>query len=50
MIAPPQGVGISKGALDEALKKAERRTLKWQIISLALGITSIIEGILLALL
>jgi hypothetical protein len=46
MGAPPQGMGISKKTLDDALMEERRKTRIWQVISLILAIISVVLGII----
>lgn len=46
MSYPPQGVGISEFRLIEILGEERRKTRKWRIISLILGVLALIEPFL----
>ena len=51
MVYPPQGVGIGKNelneALESALKKERRKARLWKVSSLILGVIAVIEPFLL---
>lgn len=43
---PPQGTGISKKEVEEIIQKERRKTRRWQIISIILGIIAVVEPVI----